>query len=63
MKNQQTNEDRIVEALGALRALVEDFFILQATLGGVGQREITKMLRINRGRVSRIAKYAKKDKP
>jgi predicted XRE-type DNA-binding protein len=62
MKNQPLGEDKVVEALDALRTLVEDFFILQATLAGVGQREITKMLRINRSRVSRIAKYGKKDK-
>jgi DNA-directed RNA polymerase specialized sigma24 family protein len=61
MTKVKTDNDRILDALEALTERIEDLFILQASLAGLGQREIRAMLGINLTRVTKMAKLAKKD--
>ena len=56
------SDNEVVLALDELRKRIEDLFILQASLAGVGQREIRAMLGIELGRVTKVARHAKKEK-
>lgn len=60
MAKAETDNERILVALEDLRKRTEDLFILQASLAGVGQREIRAMLGIDQSRVAKVAKHAKK---
>ena len=57
----KSDTERVFRAVEELRKRVEDLFVLQATLAGVGQREIRAMLGIDRSRVTKVAKHAKKE--
>lgn len=61
MAEEKSDNDKILGALVDLRKRVEELFILQATLAGVGQRDVRSMLGIDLGRVTKVAKYAKKE--
>jgi DNA-directed RNA polymerase specialized sigma24 family protein len=61
MAKGKTDNERILATLGELSKRIEDLFILQASLAGLGQREIRAMLGIELSRVTKIAKLAKKD--
>lgn len=63
MAKPKTDNEKILDSLENLRKIIEDLFILQASLAGVGQREVRAMLGIDMSRVSRIAKHAKKERP
>lgn len=62
MAKTKSDNERVLAALEELRKRIEDLFILQASLAGVGQREIRAMLGIDRSRVAKVAKHAKKEK-
>jgi DNA-directed RNA polymerase specialized sigma24 family protein len=61
MTKAKTDNERILATLGELSKRIEDLFILEASLAGLGQREIRAMLGIELSRVTKIAKLAKKD--
>jgi hypothetical protein len=55
-------DNNVVMALDELRKRIEDLFILQASLAGIGQREIRAMLGIDLSRVTKVARHVKKEK-
>lgn len=61
MAKGKSDNEKILSAVIDLRKRVEELFILQATLGGVGQREVRSMLGIDLSRVTKVAKHAKKE--
>lgn len=61
MVKEKSDNEKNLNALVDLRKRVEELFILHATLAGVGQRDVRAMLGIDLGRVSKVAKYAKKE--
>ncbi len=61
MVKEKSDSEKILNAIVDLRKRVEELFILQAALGGVGQRDVRAMLGIDLGRVTKVAKYAKKE--
>ena len=61
MSKTKSDNEKILAALENLNKRVEDLFVLQASLAGIGQREIRAMLGIERIRVTRVAKHAKRE--
>jgi DNA-directed RNA polymerase specialized sigma24 family protein len=61
MAKEKSDNEKILAALVDLRRRVEELFILQATIAGVGQREVRAMLGIDLSRVTKVAKHAKKE--
>ncbi len=61
MVKEKSDNEKILKALADLRKRVEELFILQAILAGMGQRDVRAMLGIDLGRVTKVAKYAKKE--
>lgn len=61
MGKAKSDSEKILAALENLNKRVEDLFVLQASLAGIGQREIRAMLGIERVRVTRVARHAKRE--
>jgi hypothetical protein len=61
MAKEKSDNEKILGALVDLRKRIEELFVLEATIAGVGQRDIRAMLGIDLGRVTRVAKHAKKE--
>jgi len=55
-----TDNEKIIAALETIRSRLEDLFIMQASVSGIGQREIRLMLGGDRRRISKVAKHAKR---
>jgi Trp operon repressor len=55
MAKEKSDNEKILGALVDLRKRIEELF------AGVGQRDIRAMLGIDLGRVTRVAKHAKKE--
>jgi hypothetical protein len=62
MKAEAPQPEQLMSAVQELRRRVEDLFILQASIAGIGQREIRRMLGIDAGRVTKVAKHVKKER-
>jgi DNA-directed RNA polymerase specialized sigma24 family protein len=60
MAKTDTDNDKILAALDGIHKLLEDLFVLEASLAGVGQREIRTMLGIDQSRVTKVARHAKR---
>jgi len=50
------------QQLAAQSELLKDMFIAELAIAGVSQRDIAKVVRVDRNHVNRIAKFLKKRK-
>lgn len=62
MKKTVANEDRTLLALEKIKALLEDLFILQASLAGMKKEPLRAVLSIDKNRIGRIAKHVEAQK-
>jgi hypothetical protein len=60
MPKAKSDSEQLLAALDGVQRRLEDLFILEASLSGVGQREIRIMLGIDLSRVTKVAKLAKR---
>ena len=62
MKKNIANEDRTLLALEKIKTLLEDLFILQASLAGMKKEPLRDVLGIDKNRIGRIAKHVEAQK-
>jgi predicted XRE-type DNA-binding protein len=62
MAKAKTDTEKLLAALDGIHRLLEDLFVLEASLAGVGQREVRSILGIDRSRVTKVAKHVKRQR-
>jgi hypothetical protein len=55
------NEEKILAGLERVATLLEDLFILEASMMGMNKGALREILRIDKRRVGRIAKHVKEE--
>jgi len=55
-----SDNENIPALLDALRRRMEDLFILEASIAGIGGHHIRKMLGIEMARVTKVSRHVKK---
>lgn len=61
MTNMSEDNEKLLSALGKIATLLEGLFILGASRAGIKQQDIRAILRVDIGRVARIAKHIKRE--